>query len=95
MTRFVDPRPYADPEAAARKLMDIANSVEPVQDGGIHIELINWPFLQEHRGSPRVQGRSRFRDRTRLAMAPRERHLCEVHPGRLRAVRMTIARSLC
>ena len=41
MTRFVDPRPYADPEAAARKLMDIANSVEPVQDGRIHIELIN------------------------------------------------------
>jgi len=23
-----------------------------VQDGRIHIELINWPFLQEHRGSP-------------------------------------------
>jgi hypothetical protein len=21
-------------------------------DGRIHIELINWPFLQEHRGSP-------------------------------------------
>jgi hypothetical protein len=41
-----------DPEAAARKLMEIANSVEPVQDGRIHIELINWPFLQEHRGSP-------------------------------------------
>jgi hypothetical protein len=23
-----------------------------VQDGRIHIELINWPFLQEDRGSP-------------------------------------------
>ena len=32
--------------------MEIANSVEPVRDGRIHIELINWPFLQEHRGSP-------------------------------------------
>jgi len=50
--KFVDPRPFADPEAAARKLMEIANSVESVQDGRIHIELINWPFLQEHRGSP-------------------------------------------
>jgi hypothetical protein len=27
---FVAPRPFADPEAAARKLMEIANSVEPV-----------------------------------------------------------------
>jgi hypothetical protein len=25
--------PYADPEAAARKLIEIANSVEAVQDG--------------------------------------------------------------
>jgi hypothetical protein len=52
MTRFVEPRPLADPEAAARKLMEIANSVEPVQDGRIHIEKINGPFLYEHRGSP-------------------------------------------
>jgi hypothetical protein len=50
--KFVEPRPYADPEAAARKLMEIANSVEPVQDGRIHIELINGPFLYELRGSP-------------------------------------------
>jgi hypothetical protein len=42
---FIEPRPYADPEAASHKLMEIANSVEPVQDGRIHIELINWPFL--------------------------------------------------
>jgi hypothetical protein len=50
--KFVEPRPYSDPEAAARKLMEIANSVEPVQDGRIHIELINGPFLFEHKGSP-------------------------------------------
>ena len=45
MTKYVEPRPFAEPEAAARKLMEIANSIEPVQDGRIHIELINWPFL--------------------------------------------------
>ena len=50
--KFVDTRPFADPEAAARKLIEIANSVEPVQDGRIHIELINWPFLHELRGTP-------------------------------------------
>ena len=44
--KYVPTRPFADPEAAARRLMEIANSVEPVQDGRIHIELINWPFLQ-------------------------------------------------
>jgi hypothetical protein len=43
---------FANREAAARKLMEIANFIEPAQDGRIHIELINWPFLQEHRGSP-------------------------------------------
>jgi hypothetical protein len=38
MGKFVDPRPFADPETAARKPMEIANSVEPVQDGRIHID---------------------------------------------------------
>jgi len=32
--------------------MEIANSVDPVQDGRIHIEKINWPFLSEFKGSP-------------------------------------------
>jgi hypothetical protein len=49
--KFVGTRPFADPEAAARKLMEIANSVEPVQDGRIHIEKINWPFLSQFKGS--------------------------------------------
>ena len=44
--KFVTDRPFGDPEAAARKLIEIANTVESVQDGRIHIELINLPFLQ-------------------------------------------------
>jgi hypothetical protein len=36
---------YANPEAAARKLVELAASVEPVQDGRIHIEKLNAPFL--------------------------------------------------
>jgi hypothetical protein len=51
-TKFVPQRPYADPEAAARKLVEIANSVEAVQDGRIFIELINWPFLHDLKGTP-------------------------------------------
>ena len=50
--KFVEPRPYADPEAAACKLLEIANATEAVQDGRIHIERINGPFLYEHKGSP-------------------------------------------
>jgi hypothetical protein len=44
--KFAAERPLADPEKAARKLIDIASTVEPVQDGRVHIELINTPFLQ-------------------------------------------------
>jgi hypothetical protein len=49
--KFATERPYADPEKAARKLIEIANSVEAVQDGRIHIEKINGPFLRAG-GSP-------------------------------------------
>ena len=28
MNKFVEPRPYADPEAAARKIVELANAVE-------------------------------------------------------------------
>jgi len=52
MNKFVQPRPFANPEAAARKLMEIANQVEPVQDGRIHIEKINGPFLFQLKGTP-------------------------------------------
>jgi hypothetical protein len=31
MTRFVEPRPYADPEAAARKLIELRTPSSPVQ----------------------------------------------------------------
>ena len=47
--KFAAERPYADPEAAARKLIEIANSVEAVQDSRIFVELINGPFLYEHK----------------------------------------------
>lgn len=37
--------PFAEPEAAARQLVQLASSIEPVQDGRIHIEKINAPFM--------------------------------------------------
>ncbi|MCP3388865.1 hypothetical protein NLM27_08755 [Bradyrhizobium sp. CCGB12] len=51
MTKFAVARPYADPEAAARQLIQLAASIEPVQDGRIHIEKINAPFLYTLKGT--------------------------------------------
>jgi hypothetical protein len=56
MNKFVGNRPYANPEAAARKLLEIANSAEAVQDGRIYIEKVNEPFLFECGGSPTEYG---------------------------------------
>lgn len=53
--KFVSTRPYTDPDAAARKLMEIANAIEPVQDGRLHIEKINLPLLRDG-GSPAEYG---------------------------------------
>jgi hypothetical protein len=51
MMKYASDRPFADPAKAARRLLEIASTVEPVQDGRIHIEKINGPFLREG-GSP-------------------------------------------
>jgi hypothetical protein len=50
--KFAETRIYADPEKAARKLVEIASTIEPVQDGRIHIEKINAPFLYQARATP-------------------------------------------
>ncbi|MET4206867.1 hypothetical protein [Bradyrhizobium sp. LA2.1] len=47
--KYAAARPFEDPEAAARKLVEIAASVEAVQDGRIHIEKIIAPFLFTHK----------------------------------------------
>jgi hypothetical protein len=47
--KFTEPRPFADPE---RKLVELANAFEPIQDGRIYIEKINGPFLFELKGTP-------------------------------------------
>jgi hypothetical protein len=50
--KFVVGRPYAEPQAAARKLVEIAAGIKPTQEDRIFIELVNWPFLTEFKGSP-------------------------------------------
>jgi hypothetical protein len=45
----------ATPRPSARRILEIANAVEPVQ-GRIHIEKINEPFLFRDGGSPAEYG---------------------------------------
>ena len=50
--KYVQPRPYADPEAAAHKILELAHAFEPIQDGRIYIEEINGPMLHQHKATP-------------------------------------------
>jgi hypothetical protein len=72
--KFATTRPYANPEAAARKLIEIANAVEAVQDNRIHIELLNGPIAVRTQGDTgRIQRRPQVRDRARLRARRRQR----------------------
>ena len=44
--KFVEPSSFLDPDATARNLVEIANAIEPAQDGRIYIELVNGAFLK-------------------------------------------------
>jgi hypothetical protein len=56
MKNLTEDRPYAKPEAAARRLMEHARAFEPIQDGRIYIERINSPFLYQDKGTPAEYG---------------------------------------
>ena len=53
--KYAADRPYADPDKAARKLIEFANSADAYMDGRIPIEAINGPFLRAG-GSPAEYG---------------------------------------
>jgi hypothetical protein len=52
MIKFVEASPLSDPATAARKLVEIASGIEAMQDGRIHIEKVNGPFLYGIKGTP-------------------------------------------
>jgi hypothetical protein len=68
--KFVNTRPYADPDVAARKILEIANSLEPYMDGRLLIELLNGPMLFQEKATPcGMQGRARSLHRKGMADA--------------------------
>ncbi|WP_166295352.1 hypothetical protein [Bradyrhizobium sp. 2S1] len=54
--KMKEERRWADPEAAARRIMDIARAFEPIQDGRIYIEKINYPFIDKDGATPAEYG---------------------------------------
>jgi hypothetical protein len=48
--KYAATRPYAEPEKAARRILEIANAVEVLR-GRIHIEKVNETFLFRWRQS--------------------------------------------
>ena len=49
---FKSDRALANPEKAARRLMQHAHAFETMQDGRIYIEKLNGPFLYGDKGTP-------------------------------------------
>ena len=52
LLKLTTDRPFADPDKAARRLLEHAHAFEPIQEGRIYIEKLNGPFLFIDKGSP-------------------------------------------
>ena len=52
LVKLTADRPFADPDKAARRLLEHAHAFEPIQEGRIYIEKLNGPFLFVDKGSP-------------------------------------------
>ena len=50
--KYAAERLFAEPDKAARRLLEHAHAFEPIQDGRIYIEKINGPFLFGDKGTP-------------------------------------------
>jgi hypothetical protein len=91
--KFTEPRPFADPEVAARKLVELANTVEALQNGRIHVEKIQRAIPVWAEGTPAEYkaGLDRAIANGWLVLA-RERHLRAVHAGASGPLRKICAR---
>jgi hypothetical protein len=85
---FVADHPLADPDIVARKLVEIASTIEPVQDVRIYIELVNLPFLRGGGIAGAIPRGDQASHREGMIRAARERHLPEVYAIRCGAVRV-------
>jgi hypothetical protein len=76
--------------SSAAELLEIAKAVEPVQDGRIHIQKIDEPFLYKDRGTPAEYGSGLKLAIERGWLWMHENgNIREVHTRRRRVVRLT------
>jgi hypothetical protein len=68
--RYVENSPYADPEKVGRRLLEITHTVTPVQDGRIHTQKINEPFLFRDNARPAEYGAGLKLARARCSPTP-------------------------
>jgi hypothetical protein len=67
--------------------LGIVNTVVPVQDARIFIELINAPMLYEHKATPaEYKAGVDYATAKGVVGAARRRYVCTLHPGRRRPV---------
>ena len=79
--KFAADRVFADPDKAARKLVELANAAEADRDQRIAIELINLPFLRTGASADEYRAGIERAIENWLVGETRIRNLCEVHAG--------------
>jgi hypothetical protein len=52
MVKLTERRPFANPEAAMRKILEIATAFASIQEGRIDIEALNGPMIHMHKATP-------------------------------------------
>ena len=70
---------YADPEKVARTLLEIANTIDVVQDDKVYIELIRAILFREKGTPEEYTRRAGSGDRARMAGVARERPVRTLH----------------
>jgi hypothetical protein len=74
-------RPTPDAEVAAREVVELANNIEAVQDGRIHIEKINAPMLFQLKATP-AEYKTGLDRAIEKGSPARARHVRAVHASR-------------
>jgi hypothetical protein len=90
--RFKEDRPFATPEAAERKLLELANVIEADHAERLSVAVINKKFRGAGGSYEEIPHGGDHRNCARLAHDASVRRLSDVHAGRGRPVRVVNVR---
>ena len=80
--KFREERPFADVDAAVKKLLEIANGVAADHAGRLSVGIINTQFKDAGGQLSGIQRRGESRDRSRIYNDARVGRISVFHPGR-------------